>query len=257
MLVGYYLEDWRAAGVKLPLRIFLEITPSILLVGKSGSGKSLSTLWYIHNALSKCESSIYIADFKGGKEYVAFRDTDIYANGDKAIEMIRKFYEYYLLIRSGEKKLEQHMTIVVEEWFGLLAYLDLKDKAVKKELMLKIGEILALGRGLGIGCWLCVQRASAELFPQGSREQFQIILSYGRISKEQRTMLFAGEDIDVSRNYSAGQGLVLIDGQQSGVQEIIVPYIRNQEVLCQRIREYLLTQKSLDVLCHDAAAGSG
>lgn len=90
-----------------------------------------------------------------------------------------------------------HITLVIEEWFGLLGYIEGKDKKLKTELMQKVGEILALGRGIGngIGIIVLVQRADSSNFSAGSREQFQNICSFGRISKEQKNMLFAGEEL--------------------------------------------------------------
>ncbi|RAZ00903.1 hypothetical protein DK853_54495, partial [Klebsiella oxytoca] len=67
----------------------------------------------------------------------------------------------------------KHYTLFIEEWFGLLTYAETKSKSLKVELMSKVGEILAVGRGLNIGLLLCVQRADAALFSSGSREQFQ------------------------------------------------------------------------------------
>ena len=122
----------------------------------------------------------------------------------------------------------------------------------------KVGEILALGRGIGngIGIFLMVQRADSSNFSAGSREQFQNIVSFGRLSKEQRLMLFAGEDLDFTRNYKTGQGISLIDGQDSAT-EIIVPWVPEQDTLLNRIRNYMDKQPSIQELLHQMRSAGG
>ena len=73
-----------------------------------------------------------------------------------------------------------------------------------------------------------------------------MVLSLGRCSSEQFRMLgFSGElEENPSTNYKAGQGLLLVDGQD-GVQEIIVPYITNPDVLTKNIRYFLERQSDI------------
>ena len=122
--------------------------------------------------------------------------------------------------------------------------------------MSKVGELLAVSRGLNLGIVLCVQRADAGLFSSGTREQFQCVLSFGRCSAEQFRMLgFAGEmEENPTQGYRPGQALALIDGQE-GALEIIVPFIRNPGVLCRGIRRRLDNQPRLCSLARAAAEG--
>ena len=101
-----------------------------------------------------------------------------------------------------------------------------------------------------------VQRADSSNFSAGSREQFQNIVSFGRLSKEQRLMLFAGEDLDFTRNYKTGQGISLIDGQDSAT-EIIVPWVPEQDTLLNRIRNYMDKQPSIQELLHQMRSAGG
>ena len=127
---------------------------------------------------------------------------------------------------------------------------------MKAELQAKIGEILAVSRGLNIGVFICVQRADAHLFDSGSREQFQCVLSFGRCSAEQFRMLgFSGElEENPTSGYKPGQALALIDGQDC-VQEIVVPRISNPDVLNQEIRKRLDCQPRLAALSSGTAEG--
>ena len=52
MIIGYDKEDFQEFGVKNPVNIVLpKKTSSILVAGCSGSGKSLSMLFYIWQVL--------------------------------------------------------------------------------------------------------------------------------------------------------------------------------------------------------------
>lgn len=257
MKLGYLMEEYQNAGIKIPLNIRLaKKTSSILIAGKSGSGKSLSARWYIGNLLATGESAVYIADYKGGEEYEAFEGSPSYASGNNAITMIQDFYDFFVYVRENKIKLETHYTLFVEEWFGILSYAETQSKKLKAELQAKIGELLAVSRGLNMGVFVCVQRADAHLFDSGSREQFQCVISFGRCSAEQFRMLgFSGElEENPTSSYKPGQALALIDGQD-GVQEIIVPRIRNPDTLNREIRRKLDRQAELAALIAGTAEG--
>lgn len=258
MVLGYRREEYFRYGIKIPTGITLsKKTSSILVAGKSGSGKSLAARWYLWNMLHTGESLCYIADYKGGEEYEAFEGAPSYASGEAALKAVEDFYELFTKVRSSRQRLRRHCTLFIEEWFGLLTYAETKSKSLKAELMSKVGEMLAVGRGLDIGLLLCVQRADAALFSSGSREQFQCIISFGRCSAEQFRMLgFSGEmEENPTGAYKPGEALVLIDGQES-VQEIKVPLVTNPDTLCRRIRTYLDRQPDIcSLTC--AIAGGG
>ena len=176
MILGYDRNDWERFSIKNPIQVKIgKNISSILIAGKSGSGKSLSVRWYIWQLLRERESLVYIADYKAGEEYEAFEGLSSYASGEKAFDMINDFYQFFTEVRSRKLRLQQHYTLFIEEWFGLLTYAENQSKKLKTELMAKIGEILAVGRGLNIGIMLCVQRADSSLFSAGCSEQFQCV----------------------------------------------------------------------------------
>lgn len=258
MILGYSLIDWEEYGIKTPVLTNICKNPHCLIAGKSGSGKSQSFLWYAYHCLTEQESLLYLADFKSGKEYQVLKECPSYSYADNAIEMINNYYKLYTIMRKTPFPDIPHVTLAIEEWFGLLSYIESKDKKQKNDLMAKVGEILALGRGIGngIGIFLMVQRADSSNFSAGSREQFQNIISFGRLSKEQKTMLFSGEELGNARNYKTGRGIVLIDGQANAT-EIIVPWVPEQETLLQHIRQYMDKQPSIQELTRELLSTAG
>lgn len=260
MIIGYNLTEWETYRQQIPVESQLKKLPHLLLTGKSGSGKSQSFLWYAYHILRDGESLLFLADFKQGQEYKGLAGSLSYAYADDAVTMILDYYKLYTSMRKASHLSIPHVTLVIEEWFGLLGYIESQDKKLKTELMSKVGEILALGRGIGngIGIFLMVQRADSSNFSAGSREQFQNIVSYGRLSKEQKAMLFTDSEIfnDGIRNYKPGQGVALIDGQGDAV-EIIVPWVPEQDRMLQKIREYMDNQPSIQELIQQTGATEG
>ena len=178
MIFGYDLEDWKQFQIKNQVEIVLpKKTSNILIAGKSGSGKSLSARWYLWQLLHNRESLVYIADYKAGEEYEACEGSPSYAYGEQVFDMVDGFYQFFTEVRNNKIRLKMHYTLFIEEWFGLLTYAENQSKKLKTELMAKIGEILAVGRGLNIGVIVALQRADASLFNSGTREQFQCVLS--------------------------------------------------------------------------------
>lgn len=258
MILGYRMPDYQEYYLKVPVSITLpKKTSNILLAGKSGSGKSLSARWYLYQMLYGKESLVYIADYKAGEEYEALEGSPSYASGKEAFQMVEDFYQFFTEIRNRRIRLKKHYTLFIEEWFGLLTYAETQSKKLKTELMAKVGELLAVARGLNMGIVLCIQRADSSNFLSGSREQFQAVLSFGRCSAEQFRMLGFSSELEENPtgSYKPGQALALIDGQGS-VQEILVPLIANPVVMCRNLRFFLDQQAELPILARAAAEGA-
>ena len=256
MILGYDRNDWERFSIKNPIQVKIgKNISSILIAGKSGSGKSLSVRWYIWQLLRERESLVCIADYKAGEE-LPFEGLSSYASGEKAFDMINDFYQFFTEVRSRKLRLQQHYTLFIEEWFGLLTYAENQSKKLKTELMAKISELLSVARGLNIGVIIALQRADASLFGSGAREQFQCVCSFGRCSSEQFRMLGFNSELESNptSRYGAGEALSLIDGQES-IKEIKVPFIRNEAVLCDQIRHHLQCQPSLPKLIRAVAGG--
>ena len=92
MVLGYDTQSWQNFRVKVPVTIILpKKNSSILIAGKSGSGKSLSARYYLYQILHNRESYVCMADYKAGEEYEALEGSPSYASGGKRFSDVRYF----------------------------------------------------------------------------------------------------------------------------------------------------------------------
>ena len=68
------------------------------------------------------------------------------------------------------------------------------------------------------------KRADNSLLANGARHNFKVVIGLGRLSKEQKGMLFSGEELP-ERIYKKGEGILLADGYP--LREVKFPFIRN------------------------------
>lgn len=100
-----------------------------------------------------------------------------------------------------------------------------------------VSEILMLGRGIRFGIWIVTQRADASLFANGARDNFMVVLGLGRMSREQKGVVFSGEEIP-DKTYRQGEGCLLADG--CPLYEVAYPRIRNTVDWKRHIKEILM-----------------
>ncbi|WKY44423.1 hypothetical protein Q5O14_17740 [Eubacteriaceae bacterium ES2] len=258
MIIGFDNEIWQRKGVKVPINIELgkDAHVHLLFAGQTGSAKSCTALQCAYRVLDTGEGRIFFADYKGGSEYRLLDGSRNYALGDDAIGMIIDFFDFYQTLRKNKVYLKNCNIIYIEEYFGLLSYVEnTQSKKVRTELIAKVSELLSVSRGFSCGVWTLQQRAGAEFYASGSRDNFTVVVHMARISKESRGILFPSEEIKET-NLPPGQGLILISGQQQGVREFISPYIINQDEMVRGIRQHIDKQKTLTELIKAVAEGN-
>lgn len=207
-----------------------------LITGASGSGKSMATIYMLGKLLQICpDIHITICDFKNSDTFRFLQVYPHYYAGDRCFEGVMDYYEHFTFAREQGIAEKRHL-LIFDEYPGALGYWKGQDKRKKTDksvqVMNVVSEVLCLGRsignsGNGFGVWCVCQRASAEIFPMGSRDNYMILVLLGRTSREQRQMLLSGEDIPEGRIYQPGEGLLLADG--APLTEVCFPLIADME----------------------------
>lgn len=246
MKYGFILRIWLNEGVPLDFILDFSNHMHLLLTGSSGSGKSYALLYLIGMLIKDGIKDVTLCDYKNSEEFRFLNGYPQYYPGDNAYQGIKAYYDEFQEARQSGSINGYHV-LAVDEYPSMLNYLQMIDKRDKSkkasEVQSMIAEMLMLGRGLGYGVWITTQRADAALFSNGSRDNFQVICALGRLSKEQRQMLFSGEDVPDSV-YAKGEGLLLADGKE--LVEIKIPRFRSTEAWKSMIRQELM---SLDKKC--------
>lgn len=241
MRFAYDLDIFYEVGITIPINLDLDSHPHALLTGGSGSGKSYSLLYLLGQMMKSYPNIVvYFCDFKNSDDFNFLSTYPHYYSGDDCYNGIISYYNEFVKAR----KTNQHTTryvLICDEYPSFINYLQMQDKLHKTkkatDILSTISELLMLGRGLNFGIWLVTQRADNTLFANGSRDNFMIIIALGRLSREQKGMLFAGEDLP-EYIYQKGEGILYADGEP--IRSVKFPYIENIENLKKHIIDILL-----------------
>lgn len=231
---GYDLQKYEDYGVKSPVLLPLKSHPHILIVGSSGSGKSKALVYLLGKLIQACpDIIIWLCDFKNSEDFSFLTDYPRYYSGNNCYQGITDYYKTFTEARSSGKADHRHL-LIFDEYPGCILYYQGQDKREKtkkaSDILSAVSEILMLGRGTGkgFGLWTVCQRADSSWFPSGARQNYMISLCLGRISKEQKSMLFPGEAENIpDRIYKPGEGVLLADGQD--LQIVKFPLVEDTE----------------------------
>ena len=243
MYYGALLQPWNNEGIVIRNEVPLDTHKMVLFVGGTGSGKTQSLITQLGLLIKEGVKDITVCDFKG----IDFNFLDGYGkyhSGDSAYDGIIAFYKQFTQARQSGIFDGEHHILIVDEYPSLLTYLQSKDKAEKtkkaNDIMSAVSEMLMLGRGLNYGVWISCQRADSSWFANGARDNFQVVCALGRLSKEQRQMLFSGEEFDTNdRVYGPGTGICLADGRE--LVEVQFPLVSDLDDWKEHIRQELVT----------------
>ena len=228
MIYGYNMGIFTETGLKIPIQLDLSDHCNLLLTGCSGSGKSYALLYLLGSVLKSNEDiEIFFCDFKNSYDFSFLEDYPHYYSGDNCYDGITEYYRVFCSARQQREFTKKHL-LICDEYPSLVNYLQGKDKANKtkyaSEVLSAISELLCLGRGINFYTWIVTQRADNSLFVNGARDNFMVVIGLGRLSKEQKSMLFSGEELP-ERIYKKGEGVLLADGHP--LLEVKFPLIKN------------------------------
>lgn len=251
LFYGYLKEPYENEGLTIPIKLPIESHCHALFSGASGSGKSQALTLLTGCLLQERADSVdvWICDFKK-MDFAFLEDYSNYYSGKSCFDGIMGYYKKFSDVREHGMSDGKRSLLIFDEYPAFINYLQMQDKLNKtkkaSEILGAIAEILMMGRGLssGFGVWIVTQRADASLFANGARDNFMITCVLGRISKEQKTMLFAGEDLPEEKIYGAGEGLLLADGH--GLMEVKFPLIKNLSDWQNHIRDILIKADAIE-----------
>lgn len=192
----------------------------ILVAGRTGSGKTRATLFLIAKSLLQNPSvDFHFSDFKNGGDYnFAIPDGHL-LNVDNTID------DALMMLKSRQAGLPDRYPYiaVLDEYPSFILSLESK---MRKEYQSKLATLLNLGRAFEIHVWVVTQRPGAELFANGSRDNFNCRIVMGTSSPETRRMVLGDDAGDMPAdwlNNGVGQGVIYRDG--IGINHISVPQV--------------------------------
>lgn len=227
---GYDAAIFHEYGITVPIELPIEIWPHALIVGSSGSGKSTALQFLFGSALkADPQLDVTLCDFKNSEDFFYLKGYKKYHASESCYDGITEFYQEFCKTREAGGKPDKKRLLIIDEYPALISYfagLDRLEKTKRSnEILSIISEVLMLGRGLRTYVWIVCQRADSSWFTSGSRENFMIRCCLGNLSKEQKTMLLAGEELP-ERVYKAGEGILHADAKDELI-EVKFPLITN------------------------------
>ena len=224
-----------------PLNLPVKSHCHALITGGSGSGKSYALLYLLGTLLQDApDTVVYFCDFKNSEDFSFLSGYAHYYSGNECYQGVMDYYESFCGMRESRAEHRRHL-LIFDEYPAFISYMGTKDKQDKtkraNDVLGAVAEILMLGRGISYGIWIVTQRADSTLFANGARDNFMVVLGLGRMSKEQKGMVFSGEDIP-DKIYRQGEGILLADGHP--LQEVAYPRIRNVVDWKRHIKDILM-----------------
>ncbi len=228
MIFGYEKTAFVQYGVSIPISLGIDTYPHVLLTGASGCGKSQSLLFLIGKLLQdNPKVIIFLCDFKNSEDFSFLKCYTHYYAGKDCYRGLMEYYTTFSKIRE-EGYNKKRFLLIFDEYPAFINALQMQDKINKTKLAADVlgavSEILMLGRGIRFGIWIVTQRADSSMFLNGSRDNFMIGIGLGRLSKEQKGMIFPGQEIP-DESFAAGEGMLLADGKE--ITTVKYPIIRD------------------------------
>lgn len=194
------------------IKIDLNRTCHALVVGGSGSGKtSLAALMSAKVGLANPSSKLWLLSFKNEDALSPIRQTNgaryyQYADCMRGLEDFNAVFQSRL---AGAPDRSFHLLWIDE----LAAFILSLKKSEAEAAKSTIASILMMGRSMGCQILTSVQRASADLFTLGARDNYGLILGMGNLSKEAISMMGFDKDFLIPAT-RPGEGNLLINSTE-------------------------------------------
>ena len=241
MNFGFDMEIWQKSEIAVSIQLDIKTYCHALICGSSGSGKSYALLFLLKQLLDE-DVCLFLLDPKNSEDFSFMKCYKYYYSADDCYEGFKNYYEIFTQARKTMQS-DKRYVLVCDEYPAFILQLKAQDTLNKTKTASEVlsinSELLMLGRGVakGFGVWTVCQRPMATVFQEGSRDNYMVMISLGRLSKETKQMLFSDEDISEDVIFEKVEGLLLADGKS--LLEVKFPFIRNIEEWKQIILEKL------------------
>ncbi len=199
----------------------LDSAPHAICVGPTGSGKtSFVKLIIARLGLRIRSASVLICDFKAD-DFRSLRGLPNHFEFSNCVDGLDRYYRAFQARQSGQDDSRDFRLLVFDEW---ASFLNLLDKKEADSARTKLSTLLMLGRSFGFQVIISQQRADAENFVKGARDNFGLVVALGNISKESAAM-FGFERNRMEPVSGIGHGYMLTNG--TDMAAIQVPRVRD------------------------------
>ena len=234
VMLGYDLDVYSGYGIKQEIHWNPDSQPMLLVVGGTGSGKS----YFLSQLMARIsiylpDSRLYLCDFKN-IDFREYAECPRRWSYDACTEGLSEFYESFQARLNGEDGSTNRKFFIFDEW---AAFVMSREKKAAEEVKSKLSTLLMMGRGVRHHVIIGLQRADAQLFPLGGRDQFGAIIALGNLSREQRLMLFQDNREEMTATNARGQGYLSLDGEP--LRRIQIPTVRDFPKLQSALRDGL------------------
>ena len=194
LVLGYRYEPWRDSGQLVPVVWDVATSPSILVAGPTGSGKTFFVKMLLERLLL-AGAEVTICDFKGFGDFRGF--VKDYAIGSECDTMLAKYCADFERIRLQGVPDGKHHVLIFDEVGSFVAS---KSKKEAEEFMRMLSNVIFMGRIFSWSVIWLSQRFDHQTLPVSLREQCSIKVHMGTtISPQSAGMLFPHAEITSGR----------------------------------------------------------
>ncbi|WP_101876544.1 type IV secretory system conjugative DNA transfer family protein [Lachnoclostridium edouardi] len=202
-------------------------SPHIIVVGATGSGKTyLCKLILAKLSRYYAQSELIICDMKADKDYAFLADAKNYYRFMDCANGLEKMNS--LLVERQKESSDRHLVILYfDEWASFISSLS-TDKKASANALQTLSRLLMMGRSFNLQIIISQQRADASTFGT-ARDNFNLAIGLGNMSKESQQMLFSDFRSEMLPNRMRGTGYLLANG--SNFHSVRVPNINRMDLL--------------------------
>ena len=211
--------------------ISIEQLINLLIIGATGTGKTVTTKIVMKKLSSLENSIIWLLDFKK-LDFQEFEALPHYYGYTDCLQGLKDYYSAFKAQQeSGVVGTPNYL--VIDEWGSFIMSLSRKEADQARSIL---AELTMLGRGYQFFPIIGVQRPDSIYF-QSARDNFQNVIALGNLSPEGRRMVFPDSVKEQITDCKKREGHLYIDGV--GLEKIQIANIPDMDALDTSILEAL------------------